>query len=184
MLSGIILQPGAWDKTEGILDDVLLSNNTMRNVASPVTIWTKPGNPVGQITIAGLNATGVYRSALSVESWSDLPITNVVVRNAQIEFAGGGKAEQASAQVKGPGVDARSLPAWGFYIRNVERFVAEDVRLGLAADDLRPMLKAESVGLVRLDNVRFPRVAGVEEPFSNTQVQQFQVLNGGTSGTK
>jgi len=48
MLSGIILQPGAWDKTEGLLDEVLLADNTMREVASPVTIWTKPGNPVGR----------------------------------------------------------------------------------------------------------------------------------------
>src|SRR5262249_13342381 len=49
MLSGIILQPGAWDKTEGLLDQVLLANNTMQEVASPVTIWTKPANPVGRI---------------------------------------------------------------------------------------------------------------------------------------
>ena len=121
MLSGIILQPGAWDETEGLLDDVLLANNTMHAVASPVTIWTKPGNPVGRITVAGLNATGVYRSALSIESWSDLPITNVVIRNASIEFAGGGKAEQAAQLVKGPGVDARPLPAWGIYARKVEK---------------------------------------------------------------
>jgi len=39
MLSGIILQPGAWDKTEGVLDDVLLANNTMHDVASPITSW-------------------------------------------------------------------------------------------------------------------------------------------------
>lgn len=63
-LSAIMLQPGAWDKTEGLLDDVLIANNTMRDVGSPVTIWTKPGNRVGSITISGLEASGVYRSAL------------------------------------------------------------------------------------------------------------------------
>ena len=118
MLSGIILQPGAWDKTEGPLDEVLLSNNTMQNVASPVTIWTKPGNPVGQITISGLNATRVYRSAFSVESWSDAPVGNVVLRNANIEFSGGGQAEQGRQPVNGPGVDARPLPAWGEFLRS------------------------------------------------------------------
>ncbi|HTD86288.1 MAG TPA: glycosyl hydrolase family 28-related protein, partial [Candidatus Binatia bacterium] len=80
MLSGIILQPGAWDRTRGLLDDVFIANNTMLDVASPITIWTKPGNTVGRVTISGLNATGVYRSALSVESWADEPITNVVLR--------------------------------------------------------------------------------------------------------
>jgi hypothetical protein len=33
MLSGIILQPGAWDATTGALDEVLLTGNTMHSVA-------------------------------------------------------------------------------------------------------------------------------------------------------
>jgi len=170
MLSGIILQPGAWDQTEGPLDNVLLANNTMRDVASPVTIWTKPGNPVGRITVVGLNATRVYRSALSVESWSDTPITNVVVRNATIEFLGGGKAEQANQQVKGPGVDARPLPSWGVYTRNVEQLTLEDVRLSLSNDDLRPVLLADGVQHLTLDNFKFPEVPGVSHPLLTTNV--------------
>lgn len=170
MLSGIILQPGAWDKTEGLLDDVLIANNTMRTVASPVTIWTKPGNPVGRITIAGLNATGVYRSALSVESWSDLPITNVVIRSANIEFNGGGTAEQGKQSVKGPGVDARPLPAWAVYARNVQQLTLEDVRLSLSKDDLRPVFDVENVARLTLDEVRFARVPGVAEPLLSTNL--------------
>jgi hypothetical protein len=170
MLSGVILQPGAWDKTEGLLDDVLLANNVMRDVASPVTIWTKPGNPVGRITISGLTATGVYRAALSVESWSDLPITNLVVRNASVEFNGGGKAEQARQPVKGPGVDARPLPAWGLYARNVENLTLEDVRLSVAHDDLRPAILADGVQRLNLDGFRFTHVAGVNEPLVTTNV--------------
>jgi polygalacturonase len=161
MLSGIILQPGAWDKTEGLLDNVLITANTMRDVASPVTIWTRAANPVGSITISGLDATGVYRSALSIESWADAPITNVVIRNSTIQFAGGGKASQAEQPVKHPGVDARPLPAWGVYARNVERLRIEDVRLALAQDDLRPVILAESVPRLELDNVKYPRVEGI-----------------------
>jgi hypothetical protein len=164
MLSGIILQPGAWDRTRGLLDEVLLANNTMEQVASPVTIWTKSGNPVGRVTISGLNATGVYRSALSVESWADEPITNVVVRNANIEFTGGGKAWPDEQKVKGPGVDARPLPAWGVYARNVECLTLEDVRLSVAKEDLRPVFFADAVAELRLDHVRYPRFAGVTNP--------------------
>ena len=170
MLSGIILQPGAWDQTEGLLDDVLLANNTMHNVASPVTIWTKPGNPVGRITVAGLTATRVYRSALSIESWSDTPITNVVIRNASIEFAGGGKADQAVQPVKGPGVDARPLPAWGIYARSVEKLAVEDVRLSLTTDDLRPVVLADNVQHFTLDNFKFASVPGVAQPIVTTNV--------------
>jgi polygalacturonase len=161
MLSGIILQPGAWDATRGPLDDVLLANNVMQHVASPVTLWTKPGNTVGKVTVSGLTATGVYRSALSVESWAEEPITNVVVRNAQIEFTGGGKPWLAEQTVKGPGVDARPLPAWGVYARHVERLTLEDVRLSLASDDTRPVVYAERVGAFTLDSFHFPRVEGV-----------------------
>jgi hypothetical protein len=170
MLSGIILQPGAWDETEGLLDDVLLSQNTMHDVASPVTIWTKPGNPVGRITVAGLNATGVYRSALSIESWADAPITNVVIRDASIEFLGGGRIEQGTQSVKGPGVDARPLPAWGIYARNVDRLSLEDVRLSLATDDMRPVVLADGVQHLTLDALKYPEISGASPPVVTTNV--------------
>ncbi len=164
MLSGIILQPGAWDATTGPLDEVLLANNVMERVASPVTIWTRAGNTVGRVTVDGLKATGVYRSALSVESWAPEPIGHVVFRDVQIEFDGGGKAWSSEQGVKGPGVDARALPAWGLYARHVRRLVLEDVRLGLAADDTRPVIHAENVETLALDGFRHPTVAGVTEP--------------------
>ena len=170
MLCGIILQPGAWDSTTGLLDDVLLANNTMREVAAPVTVWSRPDNPAGRITISGLNATGVYRSALSAESWGGEPITNVVLRNAQIEFTGGGTAEQAQEKVIHPEVDCRSLPCWGIYLRNVERFTCQDVRLSLARDDFRPVVLAEGVPHLDLDNLRYQSVTGVNEPIKTNEL--------------
>ena len=172
MLSGIILQPGAWDATRGPLDDILLSDNTMHNVASPLTLWIKPGNTVGRVTVNGLNATGVYRSALSVESWAETPVTNVVIRNARIEFNGGGTAAQAQRPVTGPGVDARPLPAWGIYARNVQRLTLEDVRLSLAQDDLRPAVLADANSRVHLDNLRFPAMPAVSQPLVATNGSQ------------
>ncbi|MCL4195699.1 MAG: right-handed parallel beta-helix repeat-containing protein, partial [Thermoguttaceae bacterium] len=43
MLAGIILQPGAWDPTEGRLYDDLLSDLTMRNVTTPLHVALQPG---------------------------------------------------------------------------------------------------------------------------------------------
>jgi hypothetical protein len=140
----------------------------MHEVASPVTIWTKPGNPVGRITVNGLSATGVYRSALSIESWSEVPITNVVIRDAHIEFLGGGKA--STQPVKGPGVDARPLPAWGVYARNVQNLTLEDVRLSLSTDDLRPAVFADNVQRLVLDGFKFPANVGMPEPIFTTNV--------------
>ena len=172
MLSGIILQPGAWDRTEGLLDDVFISENTMRDVAAPVVLWTKPGNPVGRVTISGLNATGVYRAPFSVESWADMPITNVVIRNVTVEFTGGGTHEQAAQRVHTPGVDVRPLPGWGLYARNVEHMTVEDVRLSVANPDSRPPLCADSVAHLRLDNIRFTPVPQGTPTLSSTNVAE------------
>ncbi|MBC8126673.1 MAG: right-handed parallel beta-helix repeat-containing protein, partial [Gloeobacteraceae cyanobacterium ES-bin-144] len=89
MLGAILLQPGGWDSTSGPLDAVLIENNVMSDVASAVTLCAKPGNTIGSITIDGLTATGVYRAALSVESWAESPIEKVVLRRVRIEYVGG-----------------------------------------------------------------------------------------------
>ena len=172
MLSAIILQPGAWDATSGLLDEVLIANNVMQHVASPVTLWTKPGNTVGRVTVSGLDATGVYRSAFSAESWADTPITNVVLRGVRAEFTGGGQPWPVTQTTKGPGVDARPLPAWGIYARNIQSLTLEDVRFSLAADDFRPVLHADRVERLTLDNFKFPRVPGVNEPLFTTNVSK------------
>jgi hypothetical protein len=174
MLSGIILQPGAWDATRGLLDEVLIAHNVMQDVASPVTIWTKSGNTVGRVTVSGLNATGVYRAAISVESWAETPITNVVLRDVQVEYAGGRTAWAPEQVVEGPGVDARPLPAWGIYARNVEALTLEDVRLSLTSDDLRPAIIADRVDRLSLDGFKFTLVPGVSQPIVTTNVTQLR----------
>jgi hypothetical protein len=175
MLSGIILQPSAWDASPGPLDDVVISDITMHDVASPVTIWMKRGNTAGRITVSRLSATGVYRAAASVESWADVPMTNIVFRDVDLEFTGGGKADQIPLTVKGPGVDCRPLPAWGFYARNVDRLALEDVRFSCAEDDSRPVVVADSVQRLDLDNVRFPKIPDVREPVVTTNVTTLNV---------
>jgi hypothetical protein len=147
----------------------------MRDVAAPVTLTTKSGNTVGRVTVIGLSATGVYRSALSVESWADAPVTNVVFRDANVEFIGGGTAEQARQPVNAPGADARPLPAWGVYARNVEKLTFEDVRLSLAKDDYRPVVLADGVKQLNFDNFKFAHVEGVTESLVATNVGKINI---------
>lgn len=170
MLSGIILQPGAWDATQGQLDDVLISDVTMLNVAAPVDVWLRPGNTAGRITVDRLSATGVYRAAFSLESWAETPIGQVVLRHVSAEFTGGGTAAQASQAVAKPGVDSRPLPAWGLYARNVDRLTLEDVRFICEQDDFRPVLQADAVKRLDLDGFKFTGVDGVNQPLVLTNV--------------
>lgn len=165
MLSGIILQPGGWDACDGALEDVLISDVTMKNVASPVTVLLKrPGNTADNITVTGLTATGVYRAAASVESWCKTACGRVIFRDTGIEYEGGGTAEQAKAPPQKPGVDARTLPVWGFYAKNARDITLENVRLYCAKKDLRPTIVCEDVDCLLLDAVRFPKVPRAAGP--------------------
>lgn len=172
MLAGICLQPGAWDRTRGELDDVLISDITMTNVTTPFHFMMKPGNTAGRITVTRASATGVYRAACSVESWAETPFKNVVFRDVDIEFEGGGTTDTAPREVKSPGVDARPLPAWGFYARNVENLTFEDVRLTCKKLDRRPVMICEDVNDLTLDTVRFPRYEGVPNPLLLDEVER------------
>ena len=170
MLAAINLQPGGWDATRGPLDDVLISDVTIANVTSPFHFVTKPGNTSGRIVVERASVTGAYLAAASVESWAESPITNVVFRDVSFEFTGGGKPDPARREVRGPGVDARPLPAWGLYARNVGALTLENVRLRTLDADLRPAFIAENVGELRIEDFRFPQAAGADGPLVWTQV--------------
>ncbi len=175
MLAGINLQPGAWDKTIGDLDDVLISDITMENVTTPFHFMMKPGNTAGRITVSRVTATGVYRAACSVESWAETPFKNVIFRDVDIEFEGGGTIDKASGQIKAPGVDARALPAWGFYARNVENLTLEDVRLTCREPDQRPVMICEDVNDLALNTFRFPRYDNVSDSVILKDVRQLHL---------
>ena len=159
MLAGINLQPGGWDATKGALDDVLISDVTMHNVATPLHLSLKSGNTAGRIVVDRLTATGVYRTACSAESWADTPIENMILRDVTVEYAGGGTREQAEMTVKAPGVDARPLPAWGFYGRNIRNLQLDDVRLRVQEEDARPVLIIKDVERLTFSDFDYPASA-------------------------
>jgi polygalacturonase len=168
MLAGLCLQPGAWNKTEGVLDQVEISNITMHDVATPLHLSIKPGNTAGRISISRLTATGSYRAAASIESWAETPIENVILRDVSLDFTGGGTAEYAKMHVRSPGVDARALPTWGIYARRVRNLQLENVRLTVQKADARPAVLADRVETLTLDGFKFPpssqfALTGVQE---------------------
>ncbi|MCX7872343.1 MAG: glycosyl hydrolase family 28 protein [Verrucomicrobiae bacterium] len=164
MLAGINLQPGAWDTTEGLTDDVLISDITMHNVATPFHFSMKKGNSSNRIIVNRVSASGVYRAAASVESWAETPFTNVVFRDVSIEYEGGGVYDSSKLTVKSPGVDARTLPVWGFYARNVENLTFDNVRLRCSKPDTRPVFMFENINKLRAEQLFYDR-------FPNTQIE-------------
>jgi len=174
MLAGLNLQPGAWDATQGSLDDVLISDITMHNVSAPFHFSLKSGNTAGNIIVNRVTATGVYRAASSVESWAETAFKNVVFRDVTIEYKGGGTRKQARKIVKSPGVDARPLPAWGFYARNVDNLQFDNVRLRCEKEDLRPVLLCNGVRRLTLDGFKFPHSADAANLMVLDNVEELQ----------
>jgi hypothetical protein len=177
MLAGINLQPGGWDATEGVLDDVMISDITMHNVATPFHLTLKSGNTAGNIIVSRVSATGVYRAASAVESWAETKFKNVVFRDVTIEYKGGGTLEDARMKVKSPGVDARPLPAWGFHARNVQSLQLDNVRLRFEKEDLRPVLICTGVDRLILEDFKFPLLPKVPETMVLNDTEHVQLHN-------
>ncbi len=77
--------------------------------------------------------------------------------------------------VKSPGVDARPLPAWGFYARNVDVLEFDNVRLRCEKEDLRPVLMCDGVKRLTLDGLRFRRSAEAADPLVLDHVEQLEI---------
>jgi hypothetical protein len=77
--------------------------------------------------------------------------------------------------VKSPGVDARPLPAWGFYARNVGKLQLDNVRLRCEKDDLRPVLVCDDIEKLTLDEFKFRRSAGAADPLVLNDVAKLEV---------
>jgi len=151
---------------------VHLSDLVMRNVMTPFHFAMKgEKNTVGSIEVTKCTAKEVYRAPSTVESWNSHPFTNVVFRDVSVEFAGGGTAEDARLPIKSPGVDARKLPVWGFFARNVENLTLENVSLKLTKDDPRPVARFENVTRLTTNRFDFPKVPGVEQPIVKLPIE-------------
>ncbi|NLH16900.1 MAG: glycoside hydrolase [Phycisphaerae bacterium] len=183
-LAGIILQPGGWDACDGAVENVLISQVTMTHVAAPISVILKrPGNTADNVTIAGLSATGVNRAAASVESWTDTPCGRVVFRDVSIEYEGGASADLAAIPARKPGVDVRSLPAWGFFAKNAREIVLENVRLNCRSKDLRPVIACEDLDQLVLDSVRFPQFKEIPDPVILKRVNEVHSRDVGMSSS-
>jgi hypothetical protein len=145
----IVMRLGARDRTYrkdaavkvGVLKDVLFS----------------------QIQGTGLGILGNVISGIP-----DRPIENVIFRDINLEFDGGGSAEAAKRvipeNIKGyPSgtMFGGPLPAYGFYVRHARNVVFENVHLRFVKDDHRPAIMCADVESVRISGLRAQTMPGV-----------------------
>ena len=147
MLAGILLQPGAWGASPGAMKNVTITDVRMENVTAPMQIYLKEeDNTADSIHVENLTATGVYRGALSIESWTSQPVGAVSFENVEIDYAYEGTAEErANVKARRPHVGARALPAWGVFAKHVEALTFDNVTMRTAVPDPRPATIFEDV---------------------------------------
>ncbi len=78
------------------------------------------------------------------------------MRDVSIEYAGKGKLNEAASAISKLRLDARRLPAWGFFARNVKRVDLQNVRLSTKELDQRHVLIFDRVDTLAADSLRFP----------------------------
>ncbi len=163
MLAGFILQPSAWTPTPGPLEDLIIRDIVMRNVACAFHVSTRDNNTADRLTFERIQATGVYSQAVSLESWTDQPLGVITLRDINIHYTPDAFSDQrmkGQPQVQSPirkpgvGVWNRKLPVWGLYGRNAKTIQIERSRFETnAGDETRPAIRMDTVERVGLKNV-------------------------------
>jgi len=163
----------------GIMEDITISNIAMNNVEGPIFIrlgnrgrkYDVPteqvyekdveseGLPVGvvkNIRISNIKAEVVSnkpeRCGIMISGIKGHPVENVILKNIEISYPGGGTAEDANIVV--PEDEARypeqfffgKLPSWGAYIRHATNIRFENVSMSTRTPD-----KREKIVLVGVD---------------------------------
>ena len=173
MLAGLLIQPSAWTPTPGPLEDLVITDVTMRNVACALHVSIREDNTGTRLLFERLKATDVYSSAVSMESWADEPLGRVTLRDIDVAYTPdafdgprieGKPAVQSPIRKPGVGVWGRKLPVWGFYGRNIGQLHLDRIRLMTNdLEDARPVVRADDVDRFRLEHLQHsPAPAGTQ----------------------
>jgi hypothetical protein len=93
MKAAIILQPGAWQDCEGLLDKVYIHDVEIADVENALTTDLKRGNWCGEVIIERMKATGINKSAFQLQSYFGGIHEDVVVRDIDIQYVVSGTEE-------------------------------------------------------------------------------------------
>jgi len=160
-----------------LLEDVSISNITMRNIAN-LPIFMRlgsrmrgpQGRPVGKlrrVTISNLvasNTAGRYASIITGIPGHD--IEDIKISDVHILSEGGGTKEDAAIappeREKGYPEPTMfgTMPCYGFYIRHVKGIAVSNVETSYAQEDMRPCFVLDRVGRADFIHIRARHAPG------------------------
>jgi polygalacturonase len=160
----------------GLLEDVTISNITMRDVVnSPIflRLGSRDRGPKETLTtgklcrviisnIVAYNADPKYSSIISGVPGND--IEDVRFNNIRIYYQGGGTKEQSALSPPEKENDYPEpvmfgeMPAYGFYVRHVKGLTMTDVEVSYMKDDVRPPFVLDDVKGADFHRVKAQRI--------------------------
>jgi polygalacturonase len=159
----------------GILEDVTISNITMRDVQnSPIFLRLgsrmrgPDGVPVGKlrrISISNITAHDVDpRYACIIAGIEGHPVEDVTLSNIKIWYRGGGTREQAqriipqnSNSYPEPSMFG-DTPSYGFYLRHVKGIELSDIDVRFLSEEQRPAFFLDDVSDADFSNIKAQRL--------------------------
>ena len=161
-----------------LLEDVTISNITMRDVANcPIFMRLgsrmrgPAGPPVGElrrVTLSNIvvyNAEPKYASIISGIPGHD--IEDITLSNVRIYYKGGGTKQQAALDPPEKETDYPEpamfgeIPVYGFFVRHVRRIEMKNVKVGYLKDDARAPFIFSDAKSVDLREITAPHTSGV-----------------------
>jgi len=154
----------------GFMDQVVISNITMRDIQTPLFIRLgsrKTAGSLKNIIISGITA---YSKSLITSSITGIPghkVENVTLRDLVFYYNGGAETEDANRPVPenekaypenrmfGP-----TLPAYGLYMRHAENITIENFQCFTLNPDARPAFVFDDVQNLSLNNFQASRPSG------------------------
>ena len=167
----------------GLLEDVTITNITMRDVVNPpifIRLGKRNRGPKETMTegeirrviisnIVAYNADSKYASIISGVPGNQ--IEDIRLSNIHIYYKGGGTAQQAALMPPEKETDYPEpvmfgeMPAYGFFIRHVKGITMTDVELRYLSEDQRP-----AFFLLNVAGAEFYRVGAQRRPEGKTFV--------------
>jgi polygalacturonase len=157
----------------GVMDRVAISNITMDGISVPLFIRLgnrarpfkedspRPGLGIlKNISIENIIATNASKIACSITGQPGRPVENVVLKNISLHFEGGGTPEDAARKVeKKPEAYPEAsmfgtLPAYGFFVSQVDNITFDTVTLSFDQQESRPALVFDDVANITVHQLQ------------------------------
>jgi polygalacturonase len=182
-----------------ILDDIVISNITMRDVVNNpifIRLGERLRGPADQtsigairrVQISNINITNMAgRFAVLITGVPGHDIEDLHLSNIQIQYPGGGTLAHAATRPEEQEKEYpeparfRGMPAYGFYIRHVDGIDLTDIDLKYLAEDMRPAFFLDDVKNIDLTHIKAPHAPGrpnmVLENVDDLSIHQYKGIS-------